>query len=341
MMGKVVGFGDFILRLSPPGYQRFLQATSFDVNYTGAEANVLVSLGLNGIETEFVSRLPSNAIADTAILSLKRFSVGTKFIARGGERIGTFYLERGASQRPSKVVYDRKHTAIAEAKRQDFDWKVIFYGADWFHFTGITPALGENLPEIVEDACIAAAAAGVKISCDLNYRATLWTEEKAQPVMKKLVQYVNVLIGNEEDAAKMLGIVPENTNVTAGELDFSSYASIAEQLSKQYHIEKVAFTLRESTSASENNWSALLYSDNNCYQSRKYRIQLVDRVGGGDSFSAGLVYALKKDWDPQTVIEYATAASCLKQTTEMDFNLSTEAEILNLAKGDKSGRIQR
>ncbi len=340
-MGKVVGFGDFILRLSPPGYQRFLQAACFEVNYTGAEANVLVSLSLNGVDTEFVTRLPANAIADTAVLSLKRFSVGTKFIAHGGERIGTFYLERGASQRPSKVVYDRKHTSIAEAQRENFDWDAIFEGADWFHFTGITPALGEALPEIVEDACQAATSAGLRVSCDLNYRSALWSEEKAQSVMKKLVKYVDVLIGNEEDAAKMLGIVPENTNIAAGELDFSSYASIAEQLSKQYHIEKVAFTLRESISASENNWSALLYSGNTCYQSRKYNIHLVDRVGGGDSFSAGLIYALKKDWNPQSVIEYATAASCLKQTTEMDFNLSTEEEILNLMKGDKSGRIQR
>lgn len=340
-MGKVVGFGDMLVRLSPPGYQRFLQAASFDVNYTGAEANVLVGLSNNGIDTEFVTRLPDNAISACAVSMLKRFSVGTSHIAYSGNRLGVFYCEKGASQRPSKIVYDRKYTAISEAKPTDFNWDNIFQGADWFHFTGITPALGEHLPQVVEEACQKAHAAGITISCDLNYRSALWSEEKAQSVMKNLMQYVDILIGNEEDACKVLGAVPGNTDVNSGKLDYSGYVSIAEQLINTYHFKKVAFSLRESISASDNNWSAMLFSDGKCFQSKKYSIHLIDRVGGGDSFAAGLIYGLMKAFDPQTVIEYATAAACLKQTMEMDFNLSTEDEIFRLMGGDSSGRIQR
>ena len=340
-MKKVVGFGDFLLRLSPPGYLRFLQATTFEINYTGAEANVLVNLALNGIETDFITKLPQNAISAAAISTLKKFGVGTSMIVYGDGRLGSYYLEKGASQRPSQIIYDRKPSAFCDSTLQDYDWQSIFSGADLFHLTGITPALGGALPEISIEACKIAKEMGLIVSCDLNFRSALWTEKEAQKVMKKIIPNVDYVIGNEEDSSKMLGLTPKNVDVQKGIIDSGSYQQVAEEIVETYDCKGVAFTLRESISASENNWSGVYFKDGVTYQSKQYRIHLVDRVGGGDSFSAGLIYSLLNDFDPQTTIEYAVGASCLKQATEMDFNLSTQEEVFRLIGGDGSGRILR
>ncbi len=338
---KFLGFGDMLLRLNPEGYLRFSQADRMQVNYTGAEANVCVSLAHMGVDSEFVTRLPENAIADAAIAELRKHSVGVSHIVRGGERIGVFYVEKGAAQRPSTIVYDRTGTAIATARSEDFNWNEIFKDIDWFHWTGITPALGAKLPDICGEALQIAKRKGIRISCDLNYRAKLWTPEKAGEVMRRLLPYVDVLIANEEDSEKVLGIHAEATNVTRGLLNRDGYIDVARKLSEAYPIKAVGITLRKSISASDNEWSAMLYKDGKAYFSRVYPIHIVDRVGGGDAFAAGLIYALMNDLDAQETIEYAAAASCLKQTIEMDFNLCTADEIKRLANGDSSGRIQR
>ncbi len=340
-MGKIIGFGELMVRLSPHGYLKLLQANDFNVNYTGAEANVCVSLSRFGLDTEFVTKLPKNDVTDVALSRLRQYSVGVDRIVYGGDRIGVYYLERGASQRPSKVIYDRKYSSLSMASRDDFDWDSILEDADWLHFTGITAALSDNMPAICEDACKAARAKGITVSCDLNYRKNLWTPEKAQEVMTKLVQYVDVLIGNEEDAAMTLGIHPEDTDVIGGKLNYEAYSKLAKQISETYGVKKVAFTLRTSISASDNKWAAMLYTDQKAYYSKEYMIHLVDRVGGGDSFGAGLIYALYNNFDPQKAIEFAVAASCLKQTMEQDFNLSTVSDVIRLMEGDGSGRVQR
>ena len=340
-MKKAVGFGDYILRLNPEGYLKFIQADKFNVFYTGAEANVCTSLSYMGVKTEFVTRLPENAIAECALSTLCKFRVGTDHIARGGERIGIFYLEKGASQRPSKIVYDRKHSAFCESKPEHYDWNAIFEDAEWFHFTGITPALGERLPEICLEACRAAKERGIKISCDLNYRKNLWTREQAKITMEKLLPYIDVLIANEEDAADVLDIHASNTDITSGKLSREGYIEVADKISKKYGVGSIAITLRGSISASENDWSALLYRDGTPYFSKQYRIHLVDRVGGGDSFGAGLIYSMIHGFDSQKTIEFAAAASCLKQTIELDVNLSTPSDVLALMGGDGSGRVQR
>lgn len=340
-MGKIVGFGELMVRLAPHGYLKLIQADDLNVNYTGAEANVCVSLSRFGLDTEFITKLPDNDVTDVALSKLRQFSVGVDKIVYGGDRIGVYYLERGASQRPSKVIYDRKYSSLSMASREDFDWDSILEGADWFHFTGITAALSDNMPAICEDACKAAKAKGITISCDLNYRKNLWSTEKAQSVMKNLVKYVDVLVGNEEDADKILGIKPEDTDVIGGKLNYAAYGKLAEQISKQYGVKKVAFTLRTSISASDNKWAGMLYTDGKAYFSKEYMIHLVDRVGGGDSFSAGLIYALYNNYEPQKAIEFGVAASCLKQTMELDFNLAKVSDVINLMEGDGSGRVQR
>lgn len=340
-MKKVVGFGDYILRLNPEGYLKFIQADKFVVNYTGAEGNVCTSLAYMGVPTQFVTKLPDNAIAECAVATLKKFSVGTDYIACGGERIGIFYAEKGASQRPSKIVYDRNHSSFTTASPEDFNWREILAGAGNFHFTGITPALGENLAEICLEACKTAKELGVTVSCDLNYRKNLWTRAQAKQTMEKLLEYVDILIANEEDAADVLDIHASNTDITSGKLDRDGYVEVADKISKKYGIGTVAITLRKSISASDNDWSALLYKDGKPYFSKEYRIHIVDRVGGGDSFGAGLIYALGQDYDLQQAIEFAAAASCLKQTIELDVNLSRPSDILALAGGDGSGRVQR
>ena len=340
-MKKLVGFGDYMLRLNPAGYLRFIQADHFEVNYTGAEANVCVSLAMQGMETDFVTKLPDNDIAAAGIAELRKFNVGTSHIARGGERMGVFYVEKGASQRPSKVVYDRKYSSIAECAYEDFDWDAIFEGASNFHMTGITPALSKTIPQVCIRACQKAKEKGLTISCDLNYRKNLWSTEEAKACMTQLMPYIDILVANEEDAEKVLGIKARDTDVTSGKLNRESYVDVAEQICQTYGTTTVAVTLRRSISASDNEWSAMLYTGGVPYFSKKYMIHLVDRVGGGDSFSAGMLYALMNDYPPQDAIEYAAAASCLKQTIELDFNLSTSDEIKRLVAGDGSGRVQR
>lgn len=340
-MKKIIGFGDFLVRLSPPGYQRFIQCSQFDVNYTGAEANVCVSLALMGLDTEFITRLPKNDIARAGVCTLRKYGVGVQHIAYGGERMGAFYLEKGASQRPSKVIYDRKFTAIATAKPTDFDWDAIFSDAQMLHLTGITPALSETMPEVCKAAVQAARQHGVSVSCDLNYRKNMWTEAQAKSCMESLLPDIDLVIANEEDAEKVLGIRAADTDVIAGKLSREGYVRVAAQICEKYGVQEVGITLRRSLSASDNEWAALLYTNGQAYFSKTYPIHIVDRVGGGDSFAAGLLYGKAKQFDPQKTIEYAAAASCLKHSIELDFNLSTTAEVETLMNGDGSGRVQR
>ena len=340
-MKKIVCFGELMLSLEPDGYRRFVQADEFHVFYTGAESNVCASLAQFGMNAQFVTRLPENEIADSAVASLRRYGIGTDYIVRGGDRIGVIYTERGASQRPSKVIYDRKHTAISESGPETFDWEAIFRDADWFHFTGITPALSDSVAEACLLACKTAKRLGVRISCDLNFRKKLWNSEKAGRVMSELLAYVDVLIANEEDVEKVLGICPANTDVTAGRLDCTSYADVAQQLSRRFGMEYVATTLRKSISASDNDWSAMLYHNGNTVFSREYHIHIVNRVGGGDSFAAALIYAMLNGFDEQKTVEFAAAASCLKHTIEDDYNLVSVDEVMTLMNGDGSGRVQR
>lgn len=341
-MKKVVGFGDFLLRLSPPGYRRFAQAGSFETYFTGAEANVCASLAVMGERASFVSRVPENPIAEAGLGELRRLKVDVSGIVRGGERLGIYYCERGASQRPSKVVYDRMHSGVTEARRTDFDWKRIFRGAGFLHLSGITPALGGELPLICEDACRAAKEAGVRISCDLNYRRNLWDTKTATRVMTRIVGYVDHLIGNEEDADKVFGIRATNSDVTGGVLDREGYVEVARKLMEKFPgLKTVAISLRRSVSASDNVWGAMIYDGRRACFSRDYNVHIVDRVGGGDSFAAGLIYGLGHRFPLQRTIDFAAAASCLKHAIELDVNLSTVPEILQLMDGDGSGRVQR
>ena len=342
-MAKVVTFGELMLRLAPNGYYRFFQNDQMQATFGGGEANVAVSLANYGLDSVYVTKLPAHAIGQAAVDSLRYFGVDTSKIVRGGDRVGIYYLEKGASQRGSVCIYDRAHSSIAEARSGDFDWDAIFEGADWFHFTGITPALGPNLVELCRQACEAAKARGVKISCDLNYRGKLWTREQAREAMTELCQYVDVCISNEEDAKDVFGIEAEATDIYAGEINHEGYKSVAKQLSDKFGFEKVAITLRESHSASDNGWSAMLYdaaSNEYCF-SKKYELRIIDRVGGGDSFGGGLIYALLNGKSTQDAVEFAVAASALKHTIEGDYNMVTVAEVEKLAGGDGSGRIQR
>ena len=342
-MAKIVTFGEIMLRLAPQGYQRFQQAHCFDAVYGGAEANVAVSLANYGMDAHYVTAVPSNPIGDAAMNALRTFGVDVSDVVRSNKRLGIYFCEKGVSMRPSKVVYDRADSAIANVKPGDFDWDKIFEGADWFHWTGITPALGQNVVEICLEACKAAKAHGVKISCDLNYRGKLWTREQARAAMTELCQYVDVCISNEEDAKDVFGIEAEATDIYGGKLNAEGYKSVAKQLADKFHFEKVAITLRESHNASENGWSAMLYdvaSDEYCF-SKKYELKIIDRVGGGDSFGGGLIYALLTGKSTQEAVEFAVAASALKHSIEGDYNMMTVAEVEKLAGGDGSGRIQR
>ena len=340
-MKKIVTFGEIMLRLQTPGYKRFKQAQELEMTFGGGEANVAVSLAGYGMDASFVTKLPSNAIGDACVAELKKYDVDTKNITRGGDRLGIYFVEKGASQRASTVLYDRAHSAIAEAKSEDFDWAKIFEGVDWFHFTGITPALSDGCAQLCLEACKAAKAAGAQISCDLNFRKKLWTSEKAGKVMGGLMEYVDVLIANEEDAEKVFGIKASGTDITSGTISDEGYKDVARQLVDKFGVKKVAITLRESISASVNNWAAMLYDGKDFYKSKKYTINIVDRVGGGDSFGGGLIYALLSDYSMQDTIEFAVAASCLKHSIEGDFNLMSVSEVKALAGGDGSGRVQR
>ena len=333
--------GEIMLRLSTPGYQRFVQAESFDVTYGGGEANVAVSLANYGLDSYYVTKLPDNPIGQSAINHLRRFGVNTDYIVRGGDRIGIYYLETGASMRPSKVVYDRANAAIAEAKVEDFDFDAIFKDAEWFHFTGITPALSKEGAEITEAALKAAKRHGVTVSVDLNYRKNLWTPEEAQAVMTNLMQYVDVCIGNEEDAEKCLGFKPGDTDVTTGELELAGYERIFKQMMEKFNFKYIASSLRESYSASDNGWSALIYDGNEFHRSKIYDVRIVDRVGGGDSFASGVIYGLLTGKNYKDALEFGVAASALKHTIPGDFNLMTEQEVMTLVEGDASGRVQR
>ena len=340
-MAKVITFGELMLRLQPFNYERFVQASSVEFTFGGGEANVAVSLANYGMDAAFVSKLPAHAIGQAAVNSLRRYGVDTSLIVRGGDRVGIYYNEKGASQRGSVCIYDRAHSAIQLASREDFDWDKIFEGAEWFHFTGITPALGENVVEICKDACKAAKAKGIKISCDLNYRGKLWTRAQANAAMTELAQYIDVCISNEEDAKDVFGIEAENTDIYAGEINREGYKSVARQLKEKYGFEKVAITLRESHSAFDNGWSAMLYDGENYCFSKKYNLHIIDRVGGGDSFGGGLIYALMNGKDTQAAVEFAVAASALKHSIGGDYNMVTVPEVEKLAGGDGSGRIQR
>ena len=330
-----------MMRLNPEGYFRIVQADRFEASYAGGEANVAVSLAQYGEEASFVSKIPAHEVGQACVNSLRRYGVGTEHIIRGGDRLGIYFVEKGASQRASKVIYDRAGSAIALAKRTDFDWDAIFDGADWFHWTGITPALGGELPQICLDACRAAKEKGVTISCDLNYRKKLWTREAARETMEKLVPYVDVCIANEEDASDVFGIQAADTDIDSGQLSREGYISVAKQICERYGCKKTAITLRSSLSATINKWAGMFFDGTDAFFSKEYTIHIVDRVGGGDSFGGALIHALLQEWDPQTTIEFAVAASCLKHTIEQDFNLVSEAEVSALAGGSGSGRVQR
>ena len=342
-MAKVVTFGELMIRLQPYNYERFVQADHLEFTFGGGEANVAVSLANYGDEAVFVTKLPAHAIGQAAVNSLRRYGVDTTKIVRGGERVGIYFNEKGASQRPSVCIYDRAHSAIQECSPSDFDWDAIFEGVDWFHFTGITPALGENLVTACEEACKAAKARGVKISCDLNYRGKLCSREQARAAMTRLCQYVDVCISNEEDAKDVFGIEAEATDITAGALNKEGYKSVARQLAEKFGFEKVAITLRESKSAFDNDWSAMLYdvaANEYCF-SKVYHLHIIDRIGGGDSFGGGLIHALLEGRTSQQAVEFAVAASALKHSIEGDYNFATVAEVEKLAGGDGSGRVQR
>ena len=340
---RVITFGELMVRLQPYNYERLVQADHLEFSFGGGEANVAVSLANYGIDAAYVTKLPAHAIGQAAVNSLRRFGVDTSLIVRGGSRIGIYYNEKGASQRGSVCIYDRAHSAIQEAAPSDFDWDRIFEGADWFHFTGITPALGPNLVEICEEACKAAKARNIKISCDLNDRGKLWTREQAREAMTRLCRYVDVCISNEEDAKDVFGIEAEKTDIYGGKLNREGYQSVARQLAERFGFEKVAITLRESHSAFDNGWSGMLYdaaANEYCF-SKQYDLHIVDRVGGGDSFGGGLIYSLLTGKTTQQAVEFAVAASALKHSVEGDYNMVTVAEVEKLAGGDGSGRIQR
>ena len=341
-MAKIVTMGEIMLRLSTPGNEKFIQADEFDVCYGGGEANVAVSLANYGHDAEFVTKVPENPIGECAVAALRKMNVETKNIARGGERLGIYFLETGAAMRASNVVYDRAHSSISTAKPEDFDFDAIFDGCDWFHFTGITPAVSDAAAELTEVALKAAKAKGVKVSCDLNFRKKLWTSEKACKVMSGLMPYVDVAIANEEDAEKVFGIKASATDVNSGEINHDGYKDVARQLADKFGFKYVAITLRESHNASANGWSAMLYDGKEYYFSKKYEItHIVDRVGGGDSFGGGLIYSLMNGYTPDKAINFAVAASCLKHTIYGDYNQVTVAEVENLMKGDGSGRVSR
>lgn len=340
MAKKVVTFGEIMLRLTPPDYKRIVQTDSFNVIYGGGEANVAVSLANYGLEAAFVTKLPDNPVGQAALNELRRFGVNTNFIARGGKRLGIYYCENGASQRPSNVVYDRAYSAIAEASPGDFDWDEIFEDCQWFHTTGITPALSENMAEITIEAVKAAKKHGVKVSCDLNYRAKLWSKERAGEVMSKVMEYVDVCIANEEDAEMVFGI-KSGSDIDSGDINVEGFRDVARQLIDRFGLELVGSHLRISRSASDNGWLVVLYDGDEFVRSNQYDIHIVDRVGGGDSFAAGLIYSLLKGKDLQGAVEFGAAASCLKQSIPGDFNHVSSREVESLAAGNASGRVKR
>ena len=341
-MSKIITVGEIMMRLQPEGYKRIMQADSFDIVFGGGEANVAVSLAQYGEDVAFVTKLPSNALGDKCVRELKGWGVDTSKIVRGGNRIGIYFCEKGCSQRGSNVIYDRAGSAIAEVGEYDFDIDAMLDGAQWLHWTGITPAISDNMAKLTAKILKAAKQRGVRVSCDLNYRKKLWSKQKANEVMSELVKYVDVLISNEEDSKDVFGIEADGTDINAGVISAKGYESIGRQLMAKFpNIKYVAFTLRESVSASCNGWSAILMDGKKVYSSKKYMIDIVDRVGGGDSFGAGLIYSFINNMSAQDSIEFAVAASCLKHTVEGDFNIASVDEVKKLAGGYGSGRVQR
>jgi len=342
-MNKIVTFGEVMLRFNPEGFLRLVQAEKFEVNLAGGEANVAVSLANYGMDVSYVTKVPSHEIGEIVIREMRRNGVDTENIIRGGKRLGTFYLEKGASQRASKVIYDRENSAIAEARPEEFNWEEIFDGASWFHFTGITPALSDNMAKACLDACRAAKKMGITVSCDLNYRSKLWSKEKAKEIMSGLMEYVDVCIANEQDASDVFGIEAEHTDIDGGKLDYNAYIDVAKKLTDAFGFKKVAITLRGSISASRNTWAGMLYDAETQKSefSNEYDIWIVDRVGGGDSFGGGLIFSLASGFGDKKAIEFAAAASCLKHTIEHDFNLVGVKEVETLMNGNGSGRVQR
>ena len=338
---KAVTFGEIMMRLNPEGYLRFVQANSFEVSYAGGEANVAVSLANYGMDAAFVSKVPAHEIGQCVVNELRRYGVDTKYLLRGGPRLGVYYCEKGASQRASKVIYDRAGSSIATAKAEEFDWDGIFEGADWFHWTGITPALGGEMPEACLQACKAAKEKGVTVSCDLNFRKKLWTSEKAQSIMKPLMQYVDVCIGNEEDAELCLGFKPD-ADVEGGSTEAEGYKGIFKGMMDTFGFKYVISTLRESISATHNGWKAMIYDGKEFYVSKRYDIDpIIDRVGGGDSFSGGIIHGLLTMKTQGEALEFAVAASALKHTIPGDFNMVSAEEVAALAGGSANGRVQR
>ena len=340
-MGKIITLGEIMLRLSPDGNDRFVQTDHFRIIPGGGEANVAVSLANYGHEALFVSKVPAHEIGQIAVNAMRRYGVDTRYMVRGGDRLGLYYAETGASMRPSKVIYDRAHSSIAEASPEDFDFDAIMDGADWFHWSGITPAVSDKAAELTRLACEAAKRHGVTVSCDLNFRKKLWTSEKAISVMRPLMQYVDVCIGNEEDAQLCLGFKPD-ADVEGGKTDASGYHRIFEQMAQEFGFKYVVSTLRESFSATHNGWKALIYNGQEFYESKRYDINpIIDRVGGGDSFSGGLIHGLLTKPTQGEALEFAVAASALKHTVNGDFNLVSEAEVEALVGGSANGRVQR
>ena len=341
MEGAIVTFGEIMLRLNPEGYYRIRQADRYEASFAGGEANVAVSLANYGEKVKFVTKLPANDVALAAVNDLRKYGIDTSLIVSGGPRIGVYFVEKGVSQRASKVIYDRAGSSAALAKITDYDWDKIFDGAVWFHFTGITPALGGENPEICMEAVKKAREKNITVSCDLNYRKKLWPKDKAREVMSRLMPYVDVCIANEEDAKDVFGISAEHTDIQSGQIDYEAYKKVAREISRKFGCKKVAITLRGSISASVNTWAGMISSGKEAYISPVYRIQIVDRVGGGDSFAGALIYGILHGFDDQKTVNYAAAASCLKHTVEHDFNQVSVDEVMDLLNGNASGRVVR
>ena len=344
-MNKIVTFGEIMLRLATPGFQRFTQARSFDAIYGGGEANVAVSLANYGERVEFVTRLPKNDLGEACLMSLRGYGVGTQHIVRGGERIGIYFLETGAAQRGSKVIYDRANSSFASIQTGLIDWEKVFEGADWFHWTGITPAVSQGAAEVCREAIVVARDMGITVSTDLNYRAKLWKWGKtAREVMTDLVSLCDVALGNEEDAEKVFGIRAPEVDVTAGKVDADHYLYVCEELAKKFpSLKTICITLRGSLSASHNTWSGVLWKEGSFFCAPTYDIlPIVDRVGGGDAFMGGLIYGLRTySEEPQKALNFAAAAACLKHSIIGDFNAVSASEVETLMSGDASGRVSR
>lgn len=338
---EFVSFGEIMLRLCPPDHERLLQARSFDASFGGGEANVAVSLAQFGVRSRFLTAVPDNPLGESAVHCLRGWGVDTSRIVRSGDRLGIYFLEHGASQRPSTVTYDRRGSAISEIDQASFDWEELLSGAKWFHFTGITPALSSAAETACEDAAKTAKRLGLTVSCDLNFRRKLWTPDKAGLTMTALMPHVDVLLANEEDCEAVFGIAGEGSDVDAGTIDRARYGGVARKLTDRFGFKAVAISLRESFSASRNGWSAVFYSGGQGYFSEPVEIDIVDRVGSGDAFAAGVIYGMLKGFAPQETVDFAAAAGCLKHSVPGDFNVATVAEIKALAEGGGSGRVQR